>query len=149
MHEYTLIWLFLALILVITELSSPGLLFFLSFAAGALAAASASSLNHSLFCQLLVFLIWSSSMFVPLRSWVRKQALQQDFKTNTDALIGKQAIVVEPLGGIAEPGRVKINGQLWLARELHNEKVDVGQIVEIQAIAGCHVTVRRQEQKYT
>ena len=58
-------------------------------------------------------------------------------KTNTDALIGKSAAVVEEIDNIAEIGAVKIEGKVWSARNAENDTViPVGTIVEIRAIEG-------------
>ena len=58
-------------------------------------------------------------------------------KTNADALIGKNALVIEEIDNVKETGAVKIEGKVWTARNAENgEIIEEGSQVKIIEIQG-------------
>jgi membrane protein implicated in regulation of membrane protease activity len=54
---------------------------------------------------------------------------------------GKRAEVIEEIVPM-HTGLIKIGGEIWSAKGLENSKYDVGTIVEVVDIIGCHCIVR-------
>lgn len=135
------VWIAIALICAALEMGHPGLFYFLSFACGAVVAGAIS-----LFCpesgmfQLLIFLAGTILSLILLRRIVTQNIETQH--TNTDALIGKRAMVIEVIT-IQAPGRVRISGELWLARTARGPALVPGQEVRVVAVRGAHVVVEQ------
>ena len=73
-------------------------------------------------------------------TWGLRLARRWKPGTGAEAMIGKEARVVarcRPLG------QVKVHGELWQARCV--EGADIGQKVQIEAIEGLMLVVRRKE----
>jgi membrane protein implicated in regulation of membrane protease activity len=138
-----LIWFIVSLLFLLIEMGHPGLFFFLSFSCGALAAAICSYFYPSLIVQGLVFLAVAIISFKALRLWVshRLSTIKSHTKTNSEALIGKRAVVIESISS-TEPGRVKLSGDIWLAKSIDHKNIAVGKQVEIIKIIGSHVVVK-------
>ena len=117
------LWILLSLSFLILELGHPGLFFFLSFSIGALAAAAFAYFDYGFFVQVPIFFSATFGALFFLRIFVKKfhRSIQ---KTNVYALIGKQGVVVQQILP-EQPGYVKVEGQLWLARPVaHGISVD-------------------------
>lgn len=134
-------WVLFALLMFLVELTSPGLLFFVAFACGALVAALAQYWGIGLLVQLTLFLIFSVLVIIILRKLVGGSISQKGQVSNVDALIGKRGVVTTKLSPHLR-GFVKINGEEWSAREEKHSPVPVGTIVEVIKVIGCHVVVK-------
>jgi len=66
--------------------------------------------------------------------------MQHEKKSNVDALIGKQAVVNE---AVNPPGLgiIKVEGEIWRAES--TEKIEKGQMVEIIAVEGTRLKVKK------
>lgn len=127
-------WLFCALSLVILELSSPGLFFFLSFSVGCFVAACSSWIIETLQIQFVIAIIASLiAFFILYHRFIRKK--KPALKTNSDALIKQQAIVMQTIHPHTT-GQVKVGGEEWSARSLHGVILHPGTAVTIVAIKG-------------
>ena len=57
--------------------------------------------------------------------------------TNADALIGMQAVVIEPIDNLHAKGQVRVRGQVWTARSADGDVTfEEGQTVNIVKIEG-------------
>ncbi|MBI5709642.1 MAG: NfeD family protein [Candidatus Eisenbacteria bacterium] len=78
------------------------------------------------------------------RRWVRGRMQRQGLPTNTDALIGQQALVTEP---VAEhrPGQVRLRDEMWRARPAPGAAgpFEAGTLVTVEAVDGVTLLVRR------
>ncbi|MBQ8004927.1 MAG: NfeD family protein, partial [Clostridia bacterium] len=88
--------------------------------------------------QVLVFTILSVVMLslskTIFQKYIRKKPI---VKTNTDALLGKNAVVIEDINNLHGQGAVKINSQTWSARsEDPSITIKKGSIVEITKVEG-------------
>ena len=62
-------------------------------------------------------------------------------KTGTEALIGKEGIVIEPIL-IPDGGRVKVKGELWKADS--NENIEKDTLIVVTDVKGVTLKVRRK-----
>ncbi|MDO5672001.1 MAG: NfeD family protein [Actinomycetaceae bacterium] len=145
-----LIWLGIALVLGIIEMLTADFIF-LMIAGGALATAGASAIwPDSLAIQAIVFAIVSVLLLVLVRPWVKARVLPKDPRnTNVHALIGQEAIVVQPVNSMR--GQVKIGGEIWSAKSEETssgEAVDipVGHTGRVKRIEGATAIVSIEEQ---
>lgn len=132
-------WIFLALIFVVLELGHPGLLFFLSFAFGSLAAAAARFFDYALLGQLVIFFVMTIVAMIFLRTFLKKMH-KSIYQTNVYALIGKHGIVTNDINPY-QPGYITLEGQTWLARSVDNQTFNVQMKVRIVGVRGAHVLV--------
>lgn len=133
-------WMLIALLFLMLEMGNPGLFFFLSFFFGSIAATFASYYDLDLTVQLLSFFGVTLLALGILRLFLKKFH-SPIYKTNVEALLGKQGIVTKAIES-EEPGYVKVEGQIWLARSLDKQIVPVGQVVLIVGFKGSHLLVK-------
>lgn len=139
-----LLWLWLGVIggALVLELTHPGLFFFLSLSFGGCAALAAWSVDASLELQVIAFVVSAVIAFIILRGIVAHRRTGEHHKTNVEALIGKKAVVVSRIA-YPSSGLVKVHGEVWSARTQEQDIVNAGDFVEIVAIVGCHLIVKR------
>lgn len=138
------IWVIIALIFVIIEMFTTGFaVMCISF--GCLFGAGASALDWAIEWQILSFAIGTALAFVTVRPLIYKffYKNQPEVKTNTEAVIGRNAIVTERIVGSIQPGRVKIDGDDWKAVSLENDPIEEGEMVEVTAINSVILTVKK------
>jgi len=136
-------WLIAALLFLILEIGHPGLFLFLSFTVGACASAFATFWIDSFMIQGYIFLFVTVVAILVFHRWlVRAEPVRVEthYHSNTEALIGKKGNVLHAIEP-SKAGSVKIDGEIWLARA--PEHIVAGQLVEVVAVRGAHVQVRR------
>jgi membrane protein implicated in regulation of membrane protease activity len=133
------LWLSAALVLLLLELGSPGLFFFLSFAVGCALAALGAFIGVSFIFQCLACIIASVVTLLTLRYYFAGHQ-QHKSKTNTDALVGHIALVTEPIG-VHEPGRVKVRGEEWVAICVTSSGLQRNTLVKVVRIEGNKLVV--------
>ena len=79
--------------------------------------------------------------FLAGRRYIKRWAWTRGTKTNVDAIIGRPALVVKPIGKF-DRGRVMIDGVLWRAGA--NEDIEEGAEVTIEGVRGSTLIVSRQ-----
>ena len=99
MMNMTILWLVILVALVVIELVTMGLTT-IWFAGGALAAALVSILGTTLVLQVIVFLVVSIVLLYFTRPIAVKYFNKDRIRTNTESLIGKQAIVISEINNI-------------------------------------------------
>lgn len=131
------IWLILAVIFFIFEMGHPGLFYFLSFSIGALAAAISNICILQLSIQAIVFTVGTVIGFIFLKYWLKNH---RDFapETNVYALAKKKGRVTFASGDIVQ---AKVGGQIWTVNS--NEKLKLGDAVEVVEVKGCKLTVKK------
>lgn len=134
----SVIWLLASISLLLVELSTPGLFFFVSFAFGCLFGALGAALGYSLMVQCSAALLVSLIQFNTMRRALRRFTTAPTFKSNVQGLVGQTGVVVKE---IAPPvlGDVKIGGEVWLAQA--DEPIGMGSAVKILRIEGNKVIV--------
>lgn len=138
-----LIWLAGAALLALGELA-VGEMFLLMLAGGAIGGGAAALLGAPVWGQAIVFALLSVVLVAGVRPLARRRLLAglSETDTNTAALTGREAVVVEPIG--AGGGLVEIGGDTWTARALfEHEGFDYGERVLVHEIRGATALVVR------
>lgn len=133
-------WLIAALLLLLSEIGTPGLFFFLSFSAGACGAAAAAFLGACIYGQCAVALVLAVATFFIMRAYA-KPKVKPPHKTNLDALMHQEAVVIYPIEP-RKPGRVKIKGEEWPAISESGYLLHKGTVVMVVGIEGNKLIVR-------
>ncbi len=134
------LWLIAALGFLLAEIAFPGLFFFVAFAAGACAASITSLISTDLQVQCIVAFIVGSLAFGMLRYFFASRQNPEGIKTNTEALVGELGIVINEIS-ITSRGYVRLNAELWPAKEVHNKKIEAGRQVQVLRVEGNHLIV--------
>ena len=133
-------WLIISLAFAVGEIVTLG--FFLGpFAIGAAVATIVSALGAGFVVAGLVFLVASIACLIALRPVVRRHLrTPAHLRTNTAALVGRTATVIEPVS--AEAGSVKLEGEVWSARPYDDdERIAAGARVHVIEIRGATALV--------
>ncbi|MFH8977689.1 NfeD family protein [Streptomyces sp. NPDC017890] len=118
--------------LVVTAMPEFGML-----AVGAAAAAVASGFGADVVVQVLVFVVVSVALIAVVRPIASRHRSQRPrLATGTEALKGRQAVVLERVDGSG--GRIKLAGEVWSARALDTGRVyETGDEVDVVDIEGA------------
>ena len=144
-----LCWLLLAALFIVIEIISLGLTT-IWFAGGAFVAALAGLAGVSLSIQVALFLIVSIILLVLTRPVAVKYLDSKTQKTNSEALIGQKAVVLQTIDNLKTEGQVKVNGMEWTARAKTDEMViPEGEVVTILEIQGVKLIVEPVSQEET
>ena len=102
--------------------------------------------NISWIVQLIVFVVLSAVLIVALRPIAKKFLLRHmNEKTNADTLIGKKVFMLTT-ASFGSLGSVKISDVIWSAvPEDDTQTIEEGEIVEILAIQGNKLVVKRAD----
>jgi membrane protein implicated in regulation of membrane protease activity len=116
MSEFaTLVWLVLAFISAIVEVSIPH--FGMAFVgAGAIAAAAMAFLGFSMALQIATFVVVMSVSLIALRSSLVGYLGGKGVPSRTAALIGRDGLVTHDIDPTLGLGRVNVGGEDWAAR---------------------------------
>ena len=141
-----IIWLgILAVLLVIEGLTTA--LTTIWFAGGALIAFGAGLVGFGLGVQVGTFIVVSLLLLLLTRPLAVKYFNQERQKTNTESLIGQQALVTEDIDTIKAKGQVEIQGQIWSAKtDEPDGKILKNTVVVVNGIQGVKLIVRAREE---
>lgn len=136
----TILWLIATIVFAIIEALTAGLVT-IWFAGGSLAALAVSFFTDNIWIETILFLIVSICLLVFTRKIFVQKLKTGNTKTNIEALIGKEVIVVKTI----EPfntGQVRINDIEWKAENIHkNDIIEAGKHVVIRGVEGVKVIV--------
>jgi membrane protein implicated in regulation of membrane protease activity len=138
------VWLAIAGALVVIELLTLAFVA-LYVAVGAIAAAIAAALGASFGIQLLVFAAVSvGSLLLTRRPLLAVMKRQPQIPSNAPTVVGKHALVTRAIeAGTGQRGQVRVGTEEWSARSESEEGIAVGVTVEVMAIDGVSLVVRR------
>ena len=137
----TLFWVLAIIVFVAVEGITVGLTS-IWFAVGALVSLLISFFVDSLWVQIWVFLIVSLLALFALKPLAAKYFTPKGHQaTNSDRILGKEAVVLEEVNNLENRGRIKVLGQEWTARFLSEEIIPVHTVVTIDRIDGVKVFV--------
>lgn len=143
----SLIWLILLFVLVVIEIITMGLTT-IWFAGGALVATILSMLSVPISIQIVAFLLVSFVLLIFTRPVAMQYFNRARIRTNTESLVGQQAIVVSEIDNLQQIGRVTIQGKEWTARTMENGMtVPVGAVVVVCAIDGVKLIVKEKREE--
>ena len=134
------LWLAAAIILAIVEANTVQLVS-IWFAVGALAAMVPAIIGMDFTAQFAVFTAVSILVLAITRPFVKKKLTVQKTETNSRALIGKVAKVIQPSDNLQSQGGVLGEDMDWSARSENGEPIDVGEEVLIKEIQGVKLIV--------
>ncbi len=142
------IWLAFAVVLGIVEGATAGLVS-MWFAGGAIAAFVAALLGWFWPAQLVTFVVTSAILLACFRPLARKRAVVDPVATNADRIIGRTAIVTEPIDNLRATGAIRVDGLDWTARSAGEARIEPGETVKILKISGVKVVVEPARQPVT
>jgi membrane protein implicated in regulation of membrane protease activity len=133
-------WAVAAAILAAGEAATAGLVLG-PIALAAAAAAIVAAAGAGIVIQIVAFMIASVAGIAVLRPIaLRHMKTPPHLRTNTAALVGSRATVVERVDG--NGGRVKIGGEVWSARSYDEDRIiEAGARVEVLKIDGATALV--------
>ena len=140
----SIIWAVLIVFFTLVEAFTLGLTS-IWFAVGALVALIASAFGFNFVVQFISFIVVAVILLIYTRPVARKVFKVGQNKTNVDALIGKKGYVIKSILP-KEVGQVKLNGQIWTAKGEEHETYNVDEEVEVLAIEGVKLIIKKVEQ---
>jgi inner membrane protein len=136
----TLVWLVLAFIAAVVEVSIPHFGFaFVGF--GAIVAAIVAFLGGSIAFQLAAFVVVMTVSLVTLRSGLLSRIGGRGLPSRTEALLGRQGVVTHEIEPKVGSGRVNVGGEDWAARS--TEPIPTGATVRVTGADGIVLEVTR------
>lgn len=137
-------WLALLIVTLAAEAVTLGLTT-IWFSAGALAALILSLVGVGWQIQVAVFFVVSAVLLISMRPIAAKWLNKGKVSTNADSLIGRTAIVTEPVDNLSGTGGVQVRGQYWTARTASDEiKIAANSRVVIEKISGVKLIVKEE-----
>lgn len=135
-----LFWLIGAGVLAGAEVLSTNLVLIM-LAGGAAGGGVAALIGLPVPVQGIVAILVGLALLLGVRPVAKRHLLSHDVqRTNADALVGKKAVVLQPVDG--QGGRVRLNGAEWSARSVDEHRViDVGRTVQVIEISGATAVV--------
>lgn len=143
----SLLWLGATILFVVVEIFTVGF-FFMFFAFGSAAAALTALISHNMLLQGVVFVIVSALALLYARPIVKNMfgvGSTPPFKSNSDALIGQEVLVLETVK--KHEGRVKLvhAGEIWTAyldADAGVDSLDVDQEALISQVNGAKLAIK-------
>ena len=132
------IWCAVALLFFIVEALTPGFLL-ACFGIGAMAGAAGAELGFRLAGQLACFAVTGLCLMFSLRPIVLRFLSKENLRSVSEALIGRELLLKEPLG--AEGGRMDIDGLSWLLRPSSDEAIPAGAVIRVVSVGGSSLVV--------
>ena len=130
------VWLFVIVAAIVMEASTVSLVS-IWFVPSACVSMILALCEVKLWIQLTVFFAVFLLLMMILRPVFKKNMGLKIVPTNADALIGMQAVVIEPINNLHAKGQVKIRGQVWTARSSEENIVcEADEVVTVVAIEG-------------
>ena len=134
-------WLIIAGICFVIELANEGFLLFW-FGIGGLAAMGLSFVTDNVIYQLITFIVVSSILVLCTRKFAKK-VQPKTVATNVYTIIGKKAVVSTEIDNTKSQGQIKIDGDIWSAKNEVDEIIPEGSTVEILSIDGVKTIVKK------
>lgn len=136
-------WLVLAVVLLIVEALTAGLVS-IWLAGGALAAAATGLATDNFFIQLVVFVIVSLILLVLTRPLAHHFLNRKTEATNVEAMIGQKAVITKAVTSL-EFGEARMKGMDWtVALAPGAEELREGDTAVVEAVEGVKLIVRKE-----
>ena len=134
-----LVWLVVAIVAAIVEISIPhfGLIF---VSVAAIVAGAASALGFGIVMQLVLFSVALAGSLALLRPVFIKKLHGRGVPSRTEALVGRHGMVTEAIDPVSGSGRINVGGQDWAARS--GSSVAAGTLVTIVGSDGIVLEVK-------
>ena len=136
------VWLSLAVILAVVEISTTQLVsIWFVIGAAATAVMSSTFIKGNLVLQIIAFILISTIALLLTRPLVRKIRKQELISTNSDRNIGKSGVVIADINPENGKGMVRIGSETWSAKSLQNYVIKEGTNIKVVAIEGVKLVV--------
>lgn len=136
------LWVIILVGTLIVEVVTFGNLISVWFSIGALAAYFAYLMGLSFPVQLAVFIVVSILSLLAVRPLAANYFRGNIVATNADRIIGQHTTLVKAVKS-NEWGEVNVYGTVWSVAELSNRPLDAGTVVEVVAIEGAKLIVKK------
>lgn len=138
------IWLMAGIIFFILEIFIPSFVVF-NFGVGALFATIGAALGMNLQWQVFIFSSFTLASFFLVRPSLKKWAYKRsdNVKTNTEAFIGKIGVVTEEINIQKNSGRIKIDGDIWMARTTDGSVIEPDKVVKVTKVDSIVLEVEK------
>ena len=143
MEKMMVVWIVMAIAFAIMEAVTTQLVS-IWFTIGAIAALAAYFLDAGYTAQIVVFVAVSVVAMILTRPLVKKFSSAKIQPTNSDMLLGKEAVVTEAINNTYAKGAVKVQGMIWTARSSDDSEIPEGRIVIVKAIEGVKLMVEEK-----
>jgi membrane protein implicated in regulation of membrane protease activity len=137
-----IIWLIAAVVLAAGEILNLSFFLF-PFAIGAAAAALVSLAGAGTGVAFAVFAVLTAVSFTVVRPIAKRHLrMPPQLRTGTAALVGRTAVVLEPIDASGTHGSVRLEGEVWSARAYDdNQTFESGARVTVVEIRGATALV--------
>lgn len=133
------LWVIGAVLLLVVEMMTPGVFVFACFAIAAFVTAICAAAGVSTAASWWIFLCLSIVAVVVARPLLAPLMNKTATPSNTDALIGQDALVLLPIAA-HKPGKVKVRGEEWRAEAA--EDLAENAIVTVERVEGTRLVVK-------
>src|SRR6202171_2921617 len=136
-------WVIVAIAFAVVEVMTVA--FFAVFITiGALAAAVAALLHFNLLVQAIVLgVIGVAGILIARPVLVERLHMGRGaLRSGPASMVGQQAVLLEPILGVGQPGHLKIAGELWPALTEDGSPVPVNTLVVVTALRSTTLIVR-------
>ena len=134
-------WLILCGLCLIVEIFTVSFLMFFP-GVGAFFAFIAALLGASATVQCIIFAVSSALMIIFVRPLVTKLFKTRDTAMNSNALIGKNGVVLKDIKGDEKVGQVKVAGEIWSAICEEGTVISKDSKITVLAISGVKLIVK-------
>lgn len=137
-------WLIFAGVCFILEIATEGFLI-CWLGVGALCAMGLSFIfPEAIFAQIILFAIVSIILIACTRKLANKMYSKDEKPMNVYTILGKKAIVSQVIDNIKGQGQIKIDSDIWSARNEENDEIIAeGDTVEVIRIDGVKAMVKK------
>lgn len=136
------IWLTVAVVFAVGEISSPGSFFMLPFALGALAAMALAFLDAGTVVEWGAFIGIAVATFAGFRPLARRlDRSTQDEGIGARRLIGQTAVITRAIPAGGDLGIARIHREDWRAESLDGTAIPQGAKVRVTEVEGTRVMV--------
>lgn len=111
------------------------------FAGGGLAGLIAHFLHAPFWLQVIAAAVVTLILLLATRPLVRRFLRGKETRTNADRVVGRTAVVTEPIDNVLAKGRVSVLGSDWTARSLDGGAIPAGAQVRVERIEGVKLIV--------
>ena len=142
-----IVWLVLLVLMILVEAMGPALVS-IWFAIGALAALIVSFIpGVAWWIEVIVFIVISTITLLAVRPISKRYFKRNVIKSNVDSLVGKRGVLQKEVSPF-NAGLCKINDVVWTAVSGNDkDTISEGSIVEVVAIAGNKLIIKKVEDK--
>lgn len=137
-------WLIFSGVCFILEIATEGFLVCWLGVGGLCAMGLSFIVPENFIAQFIVMAVVSTILILCTRKFTRKISEKDNVATNVYSILGKKAIVSQQIDNIKGQGQIKIDGDVWSARNDENDDViSEGDTVEILHIDGVKAMVKK------